>query len=72
MRMCNLIHYIETPYGFEYGNARVERFHSDEEDGSVIIGIGTDKYSHPIQIYVTRTGKVRIFSVSGEWVLQEK
>lgn len=53
------IHYSETTYGFEYGSAKVTRLCSDERLGWVLIGIETPKNKH-LQIYVTKTGKVRI------------
>ena len=63
------MHYKETKYGFEYGNAKVNRLFSDEEEGWVTIGIESSKYlgSKAIQIYVTKTGKIRIHSNDGEW-----
>jgi len=59
------MHYKETHYGFEWGNAKVTRICSDERKGCVTIGIKTDK--HDIEVYVTKTGKVRIHSKGGEW-----
>ena len=59
------IHFLETKYGFEYGAAKVQRIFSDSKSGWVIIGIDTPKQS--IQIYVTKTGKVRVHSADGEW-----
>jgi hypothetical protein len=53
------IHYAETRYGFEYGAAKVERLHSDKCKGWVIIGIDTPR--HNLQIYVTKTGRVRVY-----------
>lgn len=60
------IHYRETDYGFEYGAAKVTRIHSDQKRGWVLLGVGTPKTD--IQIYVTKTGKVRVFDTKGEWV----
>jgi len=62
------VHYKETKHGFEYGSARVTRMFSDEKEGWVTIGIETPKHKGPetLQIYVTKTGKVRIFSKNGE------
>jgi hypothetical protein len=60
------MHYKETRYGFEYGAAKVERIFSDEKNGWVVIGVQTVR-KHAIQIYVTKTGKVRIHSEGGEW-----
>lgn len=63
------MHYKETSFGFEYGPVRVERLFSDEKNGWVTLGIGTDKYPYlGIQVYVTKTGKVRIRDKNGEWV----
>lgn len=54
---------FENPYGFTFGSAEVERWHKDKR-GGVVIGIKTPKTT--LQVYVTKTGKVRVFS-SGEW-----
>ena len=63
------IHSKITQYGFEYGNAKVIRLHSDKTSGWVMLGIETDKYScnAGLQVYITKTGKVRIFDIKGEW-----
>lgn len=59
----------ETQYGFDYGCAKIVRMTSDEAKGWVIIGVETPKYSDNmgVQVYVTKTGKVRIFDSRGEW-----
>ena len=51
--------YSETTYGFTYGAANVVRIHSDDTKGWVILLLKTPKKR--LQIYVTKTGKVRIF-----------
>ena len=63
MRDCN------TQFGFEYGAAEVCRLCDDKRQGWVFIGLATPRYQHDnnIQIYVTRTGKVRIYSGGQEW-----
>jgi hypothetical protein len=61
------MHYKETKYGFEYGAAKVERIFSDDKAGWVALEIKTPKHKHGLQIYVTKTGKVRIHSAVGEW-----
>ena len=66
--MSEPMHYKETQYGFEYGAAKVERIFSDEKKGFVTLGIKTPKHKHGLQIYVTKTGKVRIHSDGGEWI----
>jgi len=53
------IHYEETQYGFDYGAAKVNRLFSDEKKGWVVIGVDTPKGQ--TQVYVTKTGKVRVF-----------
>jgi len=57
--------YSELAYGFRYGAAKVERLCSDEKKGWVTLGIETPKQS--IQVYVTKTGKIRIHDGDGEW-----
>jgi ribosomal protein S18 len=63
------MHYKETEYGFEYGSAKVTRMFSDEKKGWVTIGIETPKYKghECLQVYITKTGKIRIFGKEGEW-----
>lgn len=57
----------ETAHGFVFGAAKVTRMSYDPNNASVWIGVTTAKYPYGIQIYVTRTGKVRIFSDDAEW-----
>ena len=60
--------YQETPYGFQYGPVTVERCMSDHKKGWVVLTLTTDKKSvGTIQVYVTKTGKVRIADSRGEW-----
>ena len=69
-----MIHYKETQYGFEYGAAKVQRICSDTKRGWVILGVETQKYRGQgcLQIYVTKTGKVRIRDARGEWTPPRK
>jgi hypothetical protein len=53
------IGFNEIPFGFEYGAAKVTRAMSDEKKGWVVLMLETPK-TH-IQIYVTKTGKVRVY-----------
>lgn len=53
------IHYAETTYGFDYGAAKVTRVCSDEKTGSVNIGIESPKGQ--LYVYVTKTGKIRVW-----------
>lgn len=54
-----------TEHGFTFGAAEVSAMCSDEKKGWVVLSINTPKQS--LQLYVTRTGKVRVFDqVKGE------
>ena len=55
------IAFFHTDYGFQYGAVLVSRLLSDISDGSVVIGLGTDKEA--IQVRVTRTGRIRVHNV---------
>ena len=61
------MHYQETKFGFEWGSAKITRCFSDEANGWVTLLIETPKYPNSIQVYVTKTGKVRIHDSAGEW-----
>lgn len=63
------IHFQDTQYGFEWGNATVSRGFDGREKGWITLLLETDKYpgNKSIQIYVTKTGKVRIHDSRGEW-----
>lgn len=67
--MSNSIHFQNTQYGFEWGGARLTRGFDDKKRGWVTMLLETDKYKgqKAIQIYVTKTGKVRVHDVNGEW-----
>ena len=56
----------DTQYGFEWGAVKIERGFSDEKEGWVALSLITPKYPY-MQIYVTKTGKVRIYDSHGEW-----
>jgi hypothetical protein len=58
------IHYRESEFGFEYGSARVTRLASDEKTGAVVIRVASPKSW--VDVYVTRTGKIRVFTRQGE------
>jgi len=60
-----MIHYAETEYGFEYGAAKVTRITSDKKRKWIVLGIETPKTR--LQVYVTKTGKVRVHSEGAEW-----
>ena len=61
-----MIGYAPTEYGFSWGAASVQRLCCDAKKEWVLIGIKTPRKE--IQVYVTRTGKVRVHSPIGrEW-----
>lgn len=60
------LHYKETQYGFEYGAATVNRVCSDDKKGWVVIEVASKKQH--VQVYVTKTGKIRVHSGDGEWI----
>ena len=64
------MHYAEIKCGFEWGCAKILRLFSDEEKGWIALGIETPKFeSHNgLHVYITKTGKVRVFDTRGEWV----
>lgn len=56
----------QTEHGFEWEAAEVTALFSDDKKGWVTFGIKTPK--EDLQVYVTKTGKVRIHSRDGvEW-----
>ena len=63
----------KTNYGFEWGSARVDCLFNDDKRGWVTIGLKTPKHegNRGLQIYVTKTGKVRIHDARGEWTAPE-
>jgi len=55
-----------TEFGFDWGAAEVARLFSDDRKGWVTIGVKTPKGE--IQVYVSKTGKIRVHDKSGaEW-----
>lgn len=56
-----------TPYGFDFGPAEIECVCSDEKKGWVMMRVITKKYPSGIQIYVTKSGKLRVFGNGKEW-----
>ena len=55
-----------TQYGYTFGPATVERACSDEKKGWVMMLLKTAKHPDGLQLYVTKSGKVRVFG-KGEW-----
>ena len=57
--------FSETTYGFKWGSAEVIRACSDKKKGWVMLILKTPK--DDVQLYVTKTGKLRVFGKRGEW-----
>ena len=51
--------YSKTDYGFKWGAIEVIRIASDETNEWVVIGLETPKSK--VQVYATKTGKVRVY-----------
>jgi len=73
-KLNNIIHYKEIEYGFEYGSAKITRLFSDTKKKWITLGLETPKYkgNKGIQIYITKTGKVRIHDTTGEWTAPQR
>ena len=54
-----------NPTGFDWGAASVQRMESDSRKGSVTLSINTPKET--LQVYISRTGVIRVFSLEDEW-----
>jgi hypothetical protein len=57
------MHYEETKYGFDWGAAKITRCFSDKDKGWVTLRVETPR--EDLQIYVTKTGKVRVYNKKG-------
>ena len=60
-----------TQYGYTFGPVTVERACSDDKAGWVAMLLKTAKHPNGIQLYVTKSGKVRIFG-KDEWTPPKK
>ena len=60
----------QTEYGFQWGEATVTRLFSDEQKGYVTIGVKSSR--EELQIYVTKSGKIRVHQADGTEWLPEK
>jgi len=61
------IPFAETDYGFRWGAGTFERGMSDDRRGAVWLLVTTPKAQ--LQVYATKTGKVRIHDSEGrEWL----
>lgn len=55
---------FNTDYGFVYGPATIQRICSDDKKGWVVLEVVSAKTN--VQIYVTKTGKIRVFGKDGK------
>lgn len=62
--MAVLIVGKRTKHGFSWGPAEIECLFADLKRKTVTLGIKTAKTE--LQIYITKTGKVRVFQVGGK------
>lgn len=58
------IYFNETRFGFDYGDAQINRVASDEKQGWVWLSIGTSKTN--LQIKVSKTGRMTLYNWKGE------
>lgn len=65
-----MAHYETTQYGFNWGPVEIERHCSDKKKGWVIFGVKTKKKT--LQVYVTKTGKVRVYNYYGKEMVELK
>jgi hypothetical protein len=54
-------------YGFEWGPADICCGMADDKRGWVVLLVKTKQYPDGIQVYVTKSGKIRVHSKLGEW-----
>ena len=59
-----------TEFGFNWGAAEITRCFSDPNEGWITLLLKTPR--EEIQIYVTKTGKVRVHGRTGEWTKPKK
>lgn len=55
----------ETPFGFRWGPLEITRAIDDYKRGVIVTQLKTKR--HMMDVYVTRTGKIRIFDKGQEW-----
>lgn len=58
----------QNEHGFEWGPVNVACGFLDEKKGWVTLILKTKKYPHGVQVYVTKTGKIRVHTADGEWL----
>ena len=58
-----MTYYAETEYGFDFGAAKIIRCCSDEKKGWVVLLVETPRQQ--MEVYITKTGKVRLFQRVG-------
>lgn len=55
-----------TDHGFEWDSVSVKRLWAENQKGRKVLGVTTPKQD--ISIYITKTGKVRVYGKDGrEW-----
>ena len=66
-----MVHRKLTEFGFEFGSLIVNRACCDDNLGWVVVQVQVPKKNQSLQIYATKTGKIRITSHEGEWIFQK-
>lgn len=61
------MHPQRTPHGIEWGPAELDCGFSDDKKGWIVFILKTAKHPRGIQVYVTKTGKVRVLSSGADW-----
>jgi hypothetical protein len=59
-----MIDHKNTKYGFNWGAAKIERRCCSSEEGWIDLAIITPR--DEVHVYVTKTGKVRLYNKKGE------
>jgi hypothetical protein len=57
-----------TEFGFSWGPMEVQRAVHDKKRDVRIIQVITPRHPEGLQIYVTKTGKIRVFVKNGELI----
>jgi len=56
-----------TEHGFIFGQSEIVRCCHDEKKGWIVLLVKTKKHPNGLQIYITKTGKIRVWNGAIEW-----
>lgn len=54
----------ETPFGFNWNCAKIERLASDDKEGWCYLGVTTPRAC--LEIYITKTGMIRVYNAKDQ------